>query len=160
MTYTPPHTPHFIPTSAPFLPTNPLQSRNFATPLEMCAHTYYPHPREESTPQPGIRTPKRGKAPGIRRGVPRGRPVAVKTRLTIEWTLLRPPVPLCHAVPHLCPNNPRRALQINAAPAAPSATRRAGCRRKEQISPPRFHGGNGVGGAKQSEIGSDRPQVL
>ena len=42
-----------------------------------------------------------GKAPGTRKGVSRGRPVAVKTRLSA-------PVLLCHAAPLLCPNNPLR----------------------------------------------------
>ncbi len=77
----------------------------FATPLETYAQACYPRSREEPAPRPGNPTPKRGKAPGIRRGVPCGCPVAVKTRLSDP---VRPPVLLCHAAPLLCPNNPRR----------------------------------------------------
>ena len=101
LTHPTPHTTHLVPTSAPFLPTNPPRSRNFATPLEIYAQACYPRSREEPAPRPGNPTLKRGKAPGIRRGVPCGRPVAVKTRLS-------DPVLLCHAAPLLCPNNPRR----------------------------------------------------
>ena len=97
LTHPTPHTTHVVPTSAPFLPTNPPQSRNSATPLERYAQACYPRPREEPAPRPGNPTLKRGKAPGIRRGVPCGRPL---------W--LRPPVLLCHAAPLLCPNNPRQ----------------------------------------------------
>ena len=64
-----PRTSHLFPTAAPFLPTNPPQSRNFDSPLEWCAHPCYPRPREGPTPRPGNPAPKRGEAPGIRRGV-------------------------------------------------------------------------------------------
>ena len=58
-----------IPASAPFLPTNPPHSRIFDNPLETHAHPCYPRPREGPTPRPGNPAPKRGAAPGIRRGV-------------------------------------------------------------------------------------------
>ena len=59
-----PRTPHLLPTSAPFLPNNPPQSRNFANHLERHAHTCYPRPREEPTLRPGNPTPKRV-SPGV-----------------------------------------------------------------------------------------------
>ncbi len=59
-----PRTSHLFPTAVPFLPTNPPQSRNFATPLERHAHPCYPRPREGPDPRPGNLTLKRGKAPG------------------------------------------------------------------------------------------------
>ena len=67
-----PLTSHLFPTPAPFLPINPAQSRNFASPLEAYAHTCYPRPREGPTQRPGIRPPSGVLAPGISRGVPRG----------------------------------------------------------------------------------------
>ena len=120
-----------IPTSAPFLPTNPPQSRNFATALERSAHACYPRPREEPTPRPGNHTPKRGKAPGIRRGVPCGRTVAVKTRLSSPAPSPCPPLPRGAT---FVSRQPAPALQIRAGPATTSATRRTECRRNEQTS--------------------------
>ena len=64
-----PRTSHLFPRLRHFFPPIRPQSRNFATPLEIYAHTCYPRPREGPTPRPGNPTPKRGKAPGIRRCV-------------------------------------------------------------------------------------------
>ena len=58
-----PLTSHLFPTPAPFLPINPAQSRNFASPLEAYAHTCYPRPREGPTQRPGNPTHKRGVCP-------------------------------------------------------------------------------------------------
>ena len=66
----PAHVPPLHPRLRHFSPPIRPQSRNFASPLvSMTAHTCYPRPREGPTPRPGNPTPKRGKAPGIRRGV-------------------------------------------------------------------------------------------
>ena len=134
LTHPTPHTTHVVPTSAPFLPTNPPQSRNFATPLEVYAHACYPRPREEPTPRPGNHTPKRGKPQGIRRGVPCGRPMAVKTRLSDPAPSTCPPLPRGAT---FVSRQPAPALQIRAGPATPSARRRTECRRNEQTSPSR-----------------------
>ena len=142
LTHPTPHTTHLVPTSAPFLPTNPLQSRNFATALEAYAQACYPRLREEPTPRPGNHTPKRGKAPGIRRGVPCGRTGAVKTRLSDPAPSTCPPLPRSAT---FVSQQPAPALQIRAGPATPSARRRTECRRNEQTSPSRFRGNNGVG---------------
>ena len=113
-----PRTSHLFPTAVPFLPTNPPQSRNFATPLERHAHPCYPRPREGPTPRPGNYTPKRGKAPGIRRGVPCGRTGAVKTRLSDPAPSTCPPLPRGAT---FVSRQPAPALQIRAGPATPSA---------------------------------------
>ncbi len=63
-----PHRLHLFTAPAPFLPTTPPQFRNLANALETHVHPCYPRPREEPTPRPGSRTPRRGEAPGIRRG--------------------------------------------------------------------------------------------
>ena len=146
LTHPTPRTTHVVPTSAPFLPTNPPQSRNFATALEIYAHPCYLSPTVGAGFKParatdpaarGNPTPKRGKAPGIRRGVPRGRPVAVKTRLSNPAPSLLSSVLLCHAAPLFVSQKPAPALQIRAGPATPSATRRTEWRRNEQTSPSR-----------------------
>ena len=53
---------HALPilTTAPFLPTNPPQFRNFANPLETPVHPCYPRPSEGPTPRPGNPTPHTG----------------------------------------------------------------------------------------------------
>ena len=129
-----PRTPRLFPATVPILPTNPPQSLKFANPIETHAHTCYPRSREEPTPRPGIPTPKRGKAPGIRRGVPCGCPVAVKTRLSDPAPSPCPPLPRGAT---FVSRQPAPALQIRAGPATPSATRRTECRRNGQPSFPR-----------------------
>ena len=62
---------------SPPLRPNPAVS---PPPLAICVHTCYPRPGEGQTPRPGIPTPSRDYAPGIRRGVPCGRPVPTDTR--------------------------------------------------------------------------------
>ena len=74
------------------------------------------------------------KAPGICRGVPCGRPVAVKTRLSDPAQSPCPPLPRGAT---FVSRQPAPALQIRAGPATPSATRRTECRRNEQTSPSR-----------------------
>ncbi len=56
---------HALPilTTAPFLPTNPPQFRNFANPLETPAHPCYPRPSEGPTPRPGKPYPPHGVRP-------------------------------------------------------------------------------------------------
>ena len=130
-----PHTSHLFTPSAPFLPTNPPQSSIFASSLETYAHTCYPRPREGPTPRPGNPTPKAGfTAPSTRRGVPCGRPVAVKTQLSNPTPSPCPPLPRGAT---FVSRKPAPALQIGAGPTTPSARRRTECRRKEQISPSR-----------------------
>ena len=67
--------------------------------------------------RPGILTPSRDYAPGIRRGL-------------MYWPLPTDPAVLfCQAARHMCPDMPRRALQIRVGPATLSATRCTECRR-------------------------------
>ena len=141
LTHPTPYTTHLVPKSAPFLPTNPPQSRNLATPLERYAQTCYPRPREGPTPRLGNPTSKQGRPRCIRRGVPCGRPVAVKTRLSDPAPSPCPPLPRGAT---FVSRQPAPALQIRAGPATPSARRRTECRRNEQTS--RIRGNNGVGG--------------
>ena len=82
--------------------------------------------RARDRPRGPENRPSHGEDPGIRIGVPCGRPVAAP-----------PPVLICHAVPRLCPKIPALAVQIRAGPPAAPATRRTECRRNEQISPSR-----------------------
>ena len=112
----------------------PMGRLHFATPLERYAQACYPRPREEPAPRPGNPTLKRGKAPGIRRGVPCGRPVAVKTRLSDPAPSPCPPLPRGAT---LVPRNPAPALQIRAGSPAPPAMNTTECRRNEQTSPSR-----------------------
>ena len=63
-----------IPTTAPFLPTSPPQSRNLATALETHAHLCYARIREGLTPRLGSPTPNRALGPCMRRGIPCGCP--------------------------------------------------------------------------------------
>ncbi len=65
-------------------------------PLAIYAHTCYHRPREGQTPRPGIPTPIRDYAPGIRRGVD-DRPLAPTRSLSSSATRRDTCVQKCHA---------------------------------------------------------------
>ena len=97
------------PTSSPQLRHfSPLIRPSPAISLWVLNHTHiratFAHARDRPRGPEALR-PIGGKAPGIRRGVPRGCPVAVNTRLSAPAP---PPVLLCHAVSLSCPKNPRQ----------------------------------------------------
>ena len=94
-----PLTSHLFLTPAPFLPINPLQSRNFASPLEAYAHTCYPRPREGPTQRPGNPTHKRGvMSQASCRGLPSWVPCGSEVHGRVDPGSA-PPVLLCHTVP-------------------------------------------------------------
>ena len=139
--------PHTRPTSSPrlrhFFP--PIRPNPAFSPA-LLKHTHkratLAHARDRPR-GPETQPPKRGKAPSTRRGVPCGRPVAVKTQLSNPTPSPCPPLPRGAT---FVSRKPAPALQIGAGPTTPSARRRTECRGNERTS--RFRGNNGVGGAK------------